>query len=161
MQKIKVAVIDDCLAARETFSFLLSKTATNLDITEIEYLNSVTDILEYDVVFLDEVMRDLTGTDIIAHVLDHVDYDYDSLPCLFFITGFTKKLLFCNLETRKIDVDKLKFEVLEKPVSIPEMGEKLLKVCPKIFKDAKCLSEPTIAKAIKSAFSAVTGVSCG
>lgn len=160
MQEIKIAIVDDCLAVRDFFRFALESfdTSVPLEIDTYDRLERPEELLRYAVVFLDEVMPEQTGTDVVRSMLEQVDWDYDKLPCVFFVTGFPKEIMEKKLACAHIDRSKLNYVVLEKPTTIEELRDSLARVCPIVFGAATTdLHTPSLGEALKSSVCTILG----
>ena len=153
---MKIAVIDDCMSVRHALQDILEASFDSDEVvinTYSEVPKNPLDLFKYDILFIDEVLQNMNGTEIINKMYE---MDADSkFPCIIFITGFPTNMLKKRI-SKVVKVEDLIYAVLEKPFRMEELYMALYDICPLAYYELKHeYRTATLWESLKAAISSL------
>lgn len=130
-----VCIIDDSAMTTKIYSYLVKQF---LDKPDVSVFNHPWDVdirkmSSCDLIIIDEVMDDITGTSFIQEVLnDHFKGRYHEFPNVIFASSLDSGDIHERIKSKRLDKMIPSFRVLTKPISPEVFRTTMISICPRL-----------------------------
>lgn len=165
-KKPSICIIDDSSMTTKIYRYLVNQFLLDPNVSTYNHPWDV-NVLKFsscDLIIIDEIMDDVTGTEFIEEVL-HELYQgrYHEFPNVIFASSLDAGDLHERIKLKKIDTMIPSYRVLQKPLSPESLKETIKAICPSI---GECIVENSVVPnselpwlvSIKKAWNEIFGI---
>lgn len=135
MKPPSICIIDDSAMTTKIYRYLIQKFFIDPKVTTFNHPWDV-NLLELntcDLIIIDEVMDDITGTEFLAEVLiEQFEGRYHEFPNVIFISSLDSGDLNERIKIKKLDLMIPSFRVMRKPITPITLKNAITSICPNL-----------------------------